>query len=143
MIRRLYEPKNIPKLIDYARRWHAKSVLAGIPIDVGRASALLRGSFMSPDGAVWASYKDGKVRGLLIGAVLDWPYLEGRYVTDLVFIADTDGKALYKALVQWGAAHGATSIQMGVSSGLPQAGKFYETMGLKNVGGIYFGEVTS
>lgn len=96
---------------------------------------------MSADGAVWASFVDRKVRGILIGAVLDWPYLEGKYMTDLLFIADNDGVALYKAFTQWGASHGATSIQMGVSSGLPQAGAFYEKMGLKKVGGIYFGAV--
>ena len=90
---------------------------------------------------MWASYKGKAIGGFLIGAVLDWPYLEGKYVTDLLFLADSDGKALYNALVQWGTAHGATSIQMGVSSGLPQAGKFYESMGLQNVGGIFFGEL--
>ena len=142
MIRRLYDPKHIPKLIGYARQWHAKSALAGIPIDTPRATAMFRQSLMAEDAAVWVSWIDKKVRGFLVGVVLDWPALEGKFMTDLYFLADRDGVALYKAFVQWGTAHGATSIQMGVSSGLPQAGKFYEAMGLKNVGGIYFGATT-
>jgi len=105
---------------------------------------MFRESFMSHDRAVWVSWDERKkVRGFLVGAVLEWPALEGCYMTDLYYLADRDGVALYKAFRQWGIAHGATSIQMGVSSGLPQAGKFYEAMGLKEVGGIYFGEATA
>jgi len=142
LIRRLTDPKHIPKLIEYARQWHAKSALKGIAIDTAKSAALLRSAMMDPNGAIWASFdKDKKIHGILIGMVIDWPYLAGRYGTDLLFIADRDGLQLYRAFTQWAKARKVNSLQMGVSSGLPQAGAFFERMGLQNVGGIYFSEV--
>lgn len=138
MILRLYDPKNIPKLIEFGRRFHALTALAAIPFDARRSEQLLRQSFMSRDAAVWAAFHDKKVTGLLIGALFDWPYLEGRYASDIVFAAERDGLRLYRSFEQWARSHGANAIQMGVSSGLPQAGEFYEKMGLTNVGGVYF-----
>jgi len=142
VIRRLYDPKHIPKLIQYARGWHAKSVAGTIPLDVKKSEVLLRASMVELGvGAVWASFVGNKVHGFLIGALIEWPYLEGRYATDWAFIADSYGRELYKAFEQWAMAHGANAIQMGVSSGLPQADKFYESVGLQKVGGVYYREV--
>lgn len=141
MIRRLTDPKHIPKLIDYARGWHAKSVFKDIPLDIKKSEALFRSSFVSMDAAVWASFIGTRVHGFLIGAILDWPYLKGSYATDWAFIADRDGRGLYRAFEAWAVAHGANAIQMGVSSGMPQADRFYETVGLQRTGGIYFREV--
>jgi len=142
MIRRLYDPKHVPKLIQYARGWHAKSVTGTIPLDVKKSDVLLRASMMAVDtGAVWASFVGNKVQGFLIGALIDWPYLEGKYATDWAFIADRNGRELYRAFEQWATSHGVNAIQMGVSSGLPQAGAFYESVGLRQVGGVYFREV--
>lgn len=142
MIRRLYDPKHTGKLIAYGRQLHGKTAYANIPIDVKKANAFFASCMVGQDTAVWASFgKDNKVYGVLVGSVQHWPYLEGLYATDLLFIADRGGRELYRAFEQWAVSHGANSIQMGVSSGLTQAGAFYQTIGLKPVGGIYFGEV--
>lgn len=144
MIRRLYDPKHVPKLIEYGRTWHGKTVLCDIPVNTSKASAFFKGCMMATDTAVWASFdKNNKVRGVLVGSIQEWPYLDGSYATDLLFVADREGRQLYRTFEQWAKSHGANSIQMGVSSGLPQAEAFYENIGLQNVGGIYFQEVKS
>jgi hypothetical protein len=138
MIRRLYDPNNIHAILRFARGMHAKSALAGIPIDARRADSLLRGAFMSSNGAVWASYHEKQVAGVLIGAILDWDYLVGQYATDVVFIATHHGAALYRAFEQWALARKVNAIQMGVSSGVGRAGQLYEKFGMAKVGGVYF-----
>lgn len=95
------------------------------------------------DSAVWASFVGNKVRGFLIGAVIEWPYLQGAYATDWAFIAHSNGRELYRAFEQWATSHGVNAIQMGVSSGIAQADEFYESVGLRRVGGVYFREVIS
>jgi GNAT superfamily N-acetyltransferase len=143
MIRRLTDPKHVPKLIQYARGWHAKSVTSNIPLDVKKSERLIRAAMVEQDvGAIWASFIGNKVRGFLIGALIEWPYLEGKLATDFAFVADSSGRELYRAFEQWAKAHGANAIRMEVSSGLPQANEFYESVGLKNVGGVYYREVT-
>jgi GNAT superfamily N-acetyltransferase len=115
-------------------------VTSNIPLDVKKSERLIRAAMVEQDvGAIWASFIGNKVRGFLIGALIEWPYLEGKYATDWAFIADSNGRELYRAFEQWAKAHGANAIQMGVSSGLPQADAFYESVGLRNVGGIYLG----
>lgn len=96
---------------------------------------------MAPDRAVWGAFDGKKVTGVLIGAIEPYPFMEGDYVTDIIFVAERDGASLYRSLIQWGKAHGAKGIQLGVTSGSETADAFYEKVGLKKVGSIFVGEV--
>jgi hypothetical protein len=139
MIRRLYDPANIPKLIQYGKRWHPRSALKDLPFDAKRCDQLLRGAFISPDMAVWASFDQKKhVRGVLIGAICAYPFFDAKYATDITFIADHDGAALFRSFYQWAKSHGANALQMGVTSGLSEAEPFYLSVGLEKIGGIYY-----
>lgn len=138
MVRRLTDVKHIPKLVAFGRAFHARTAMRDITFDAKRAEQLLRSSMVSLDSAVWGAFgKDGKVCGLLIGTVVPWPWSEGDYGTDIVFAADRHGAELYRAFEQWAFARGVNAIQVGVSSGMPQADAFYRAMGMQQVGGMY------
>lgn len=137
MIRRLTDVKHIPRLVAFGRRFHAMTAMAGIPFCEKRAAQLLRQTMVSLDSAVWGSFIENKVCGILIGTIVPWPYMEGSYGTDLVFCAEADGTALYRAFEQWALAHGANAIQVGVSSGMARADAFYRAVGMEQTGGMY------
>jgi hypothetical protein len=138
VIRRLYHPDNCAKLIAFGRKWHAQVPQMQWAYSPEKCEKLLKACFMAPDKAVWGSFdKKNKVRGVLIGAIEPFAFMEGSYVMDLVFCAEQDGAQLFRALVQWGKSHGAVAVQLGVTSGIPQAEKFYEAAGLKRVGSIF------
>lgn len=138
MIRRLTDVKHIPRLVAFGRRFHARTAMAAIPFDDARAERLLKSSMVSLDSAVWGAMDtDGKFCGLLIGTIVPWPWCEGSYATDLVFAADRYGAELYRAFEQWAWKSKVNAIQVGVSSGMPQADAFYQAMGMRNTGGMY------
>ena len=100
---------------------------------------------LGPDSAIWASMDGNQVNGVMIGAVVPFYFLEGSYATDLVFFADRDGPALFRAFMQWAQAR-VTRVQLGISSGMDEAGrigKFYESQGFGKIGGMYLKEVQS
>lgn len=110
MIRRLYDPKNIPKLIEYGKRWHEKTPFRNLPFSSKNCDRLLRSAFLSPNEAVWGAFDGNKVRGVLIGAICAYPFFDACYATDIIFIADRDGEQLFRAFRQWAASHGAKAL---------------------------------
>lgn len=140
MIKRLSDPKHIPKIIAYGKMWHARSAMKDLPFDVKRSEAILRSSLaLTPDNATWGAFdKNNKLTGVLIAGIFPYPFFNASYATDLAFIAHAEGDKLFRVFRQWAKSHGAAAIQMGVTSGLPQAEDFYTKLGLERVGGIFY-----
>ena len=136
MIRRLYDPGNVPKLVAFGRKWHAK---LGFPqaYSPERAEMLLKASFMAPDRAVWGAFDDKQVVGILVACIEPFAFMEGNYVTDVCFAAEKEGAGLFHAMLQWGKTHGACAVQAGVTSGVKDAEKFYEALKMTRVGSVY------
>lgn len=108
------------------------------PYSSERCEKLVRASYMSFDKAIWAAFNGNSICGVLLASIEPFAFMEGEYVTDMIFVAERHGEKLYRAMVQWGKAHGAEAVQVGVTSGFDGADKFYATQGLKRMGGIYF-----
>ena len=138
MIRRLYHPDSIPKLIAFGRKQHERLGFE-FPYSPQKCHTLLKASMMphSPDKAVWGAYDKNKVVGVLIAGIEPFAFMQGEYVCDMIFVAEKHGEKLYRAMVQWGQSHGAVAVQLAVTTGVPQAEKFYEKQGLKRIGGVY------
>jgi hypothetical protein len=137
VIRRLHDPAHTPKLIAFGRRMHSRLAMP-FPYDEKRCEALLRASYFAFDKAVWAAFDGNKVCGVLLAAIEPFAFMEGNYVTDMIFVAEKHGEKLYGAMVEWGNTHGAQAVQTAVSSGFKGADKFYLGQGLKRMGGLYF-----
>jgi hypothetical protein len=143
MIKRLYDPKHIPKLIAYGKRWHDKTHYRDMPFSEKNCERLARSAMtINPFEAIWAAFDGNKVCGVLIGAICAYPYFDACYATDVVFIADKHGDRLFQAFRRWAKSHKADAIQIGVTSGLEAAGKYYESQGLQRLGGIYFERIS-
>lgn len=139
MIRQLHDPKHIHKLTEYGKRWHERSVMNGLPFSTKQCGSLLRSAFMSPDMRVFASFDEKQnIQGVLIAAICTYPFFDAQYVTDIVFIADKEGDKLFAEMERWARSHKVHCIQMGVTSGLPEAGNFYKAKGLELIGGTYW-----
>ncbi len=109
-----------------------------------RCEKLLRASYMAFDKAVWASFDGKRICGILLASIEPFAFMQGEYVMDMIFVAERHGDKLYRAMVQWGAAHGAQAVQVAVTTGvdvttgLAAADNFYAAQGLKRMGGVYF-----
>lgn len=138
MIRRLYHPDSIPKLIAFGRKQHQRLGFE-LPFSPERCEMLLRAAMVphSPDKAVWGAYDGNKVCGVLIAGIEPFAFMTGDYVCDMIFVAEKHGERLFRAMLQWGKSHGAVAIQLAVTTGVPQAEQFYERQGLRRVGGVY------
>lgn len=110
-----------------------------LPFSVKRSDTAIRQAFLDIEHqAVWAAFDGKEMCGVLIGAICAYPFFDACFATDHVFVADKEGDKLFRSFSQWAKSHGASAMQMGVTSGFPQAERFYEAMGFERVGGIYF-----
>lgn len=139
MIRRLYHPDSIPKLIAFGRKQHERLGFE-LPFSPERCEMLLRAAMVphSPDKAVWGAYDGNKVCGVLIAGIEPFAFMTGDYVFDYIFVADKHGERLFRAMLQWGTSHGAQAVQVAITSSAGTAEKFYEAQGMKRIGGNYF-----
>ena len=103
-----------------------------------RSKDTIKAAMLSPGCAVFAAYDGSEICGALVGVIAEYPWFEANYATDLIFIADKYGDRLFAAFAKWANKH-TNIIQMGVTSGLGTADKFYTGIGMKKIGGIYIG----
>ena len=137
MIRRVFDRKYIPRIIAFGRKFHQRTAMNKLPFSVKRSEKTILGALTSPDCIVLLAEHEGQITGVLIGAICSYPFFEASYATDLVFIAERDGEKLFRQFALWALKHGVDVLQMGVTSGLEVADKFYAGIGMKSVGGIY------
>jgi len=140
MIRRLTDVKHIPRLLEYGKKWHGKSSYAHLAFSYERSKATLKAAMLSPGSVVFAAFDEEKLCGALVGMIVEFPWFEESFATDLIFMADKYGDRLFATFAKWARKH-TKHIQMGVTSGLGTADKFYQAIGMKQIGGIYVGEL--
>lgn len=141
MIKRIFDRRHAPELIAFGRKFHAASKLSVLPFDPKRCEKTLLSALISTEHAVWAAYHDGAVSGVMIGALCSYPFFNATYATDILFLAELHGEELFREFVKWAIKARVDALQLGVSSGMPQADAFYEAVGLQRVGGMYFGKL--
>lgn len=87
---------------------------------------------------VFISEREGEVKGFLIMSVDKVPWdSKSKWASDVLFAAEKDAHKLVRFAVEWAKAHKCWKIFFSNSTGLPQADKFFELIGMKRTGGQY------
>lgn len=140
VIKRIKDVRLIPDLLEYGKLWHARSQYRHIPFNDDVARETARSAIIFSNQALWTYEEQGKIQGMLIGALCQYAFSKKRYATDSLFFADKGGQRLFYTLREWAKGNGVAQLQMGVTSGIgdaEQVGKLYELNGMKRIGGIY------
>jgi hypothetical protein len=141
LIRRLTDIKHIPQIIAYGKAWHEKSAMKDLPYSPERCRETIKSCMLMPGHIVLGAYDKGQMCGVLIGAICHYQFFDAEYATDLVFVADKYGLQLFQEFCKWTAKLGIKVMQVGVTSGLPQAEQFYEKLGMQRIGSIFLDKV--
>ena len=129
---------DMAQLMDFLEKYHYDSNLADVPLDRTSLVKVLEYYIGSKDSIALVSVQDDELKGVLLGSLE--PFFFNRkksYATDLLFISDGGGPALWRKFVEWAKFRGAVRVMMGISSGNNRAGALLEHLGMKHTGGMY------
>lgn len=133
---------DINAMVEFGKAVHAKSENAHLEFDEPGAR-LLGAHCISMKGLCAFVVEDaGKIVGILLGQVQDYPYLKASFATDVAFLSMRfgAGRLLLQRFRHWAfEERKVAQIVMGVSFGgkSAQSAAFYKRMGYRRTGGIF------
>ena len=137
---------DIHKVLELAKKMHPHSSYRHIPIDEGKFKKLFAVMVCSKQAWVWVAEYDDKITAVLMGMKDEVFFSRKKAVTDVLFLSLKGGGYLARRFVKWAKSDPAViDIRVGLTSGMKSAertGLAYEKLGLKNVGAIYFADVS-
>lgn len=132
---------DIEGMVEIGRKWHEKSAHAHVRFDPIRAGMFAMRAISSKSDCSLVAEHNGRVCGILIGTIQDWPFLSLRVATDLLTVSDRAGagRALLRQFETWAWLNGADEMLLGVSfGGDPRACEsIYKRAGYSHVGGMF------
>jgi GNAT superfamily N-acetyltransferase len=146
MIIRAVQEADVLSVVELGARMHAESAYAFLPYDGEKVRRLIATYLHNTEtqcGLV--AEEGGVVVGMLGGYLADYFFCDERAACDLVLFVDAryrGGAAalrLVRAFREWAAARGARELCLATSTQVraERTGKFYERLGLAQVGGIF------
>lgn len=137
---------DVHQVYDLCYGLHGESSYSHIPIDENKFKRLFAQTVCSKQAFVWVAVYDGEITAVLIGIMDEVFFSRKKYATDVLFYSKKGGAYLLKRFIKW--AKGQPSVvdlRLGISSdsgNVERVGQLYEKQGLKNVGGLYFADIT-
>lgn len=148
---------DIPQLMNLCVALRNESeIMRTISIDLGKLEHLLRLA-TSPEGEMLCLYVyelDGKVRGAVLGLEAEYFFSKERYASDLFLYVDQScrrgllsglvARRLWQQFHDWAKARGVRELRNGVSTGIgiEAAHRFFLSVGMRHIGGLYALELT-
>jgi len=143
---RLANVSDVKRVFELAKEIHPHSSYAHIAIAKDKFKRLFATMVVSQKAYVAVAEYDGEITAVIMG-VKDAVFFSHQLAaTDVLFLSKKGGGYLARRFVKW--AQGdplVVDIRVGLTSGMKGAertGKAYEKLGLENVGGIYYADVS-
>lgn len=111
---------------------------------------LVGNMMLSKNGRVWVVVDDNdELQGYFLGMVTEFFFSNDKYATDVsIYVRDkylNHAPKMINRFIKWAESKPKVrQVKLGVSSGMAtseRTGKFYESMGFDNVGGLYIKRV--
>lgn len=138
---------DIPAIIDIGQEVVLKSATDKKPVDIIKAAKVIRQALSHAMMDVFVAEVNGKVVGFIIAALNEQWYSTDQQATDLAFCTRTSHEDqavwLLRRFLRW-AREKNVPVLMALSTGMEsvsRTGKLYETHGLTQVGGMYYGSL--
>lgn len=121
-IRRV-KPLDLEPVIALGKVIHTKGERAHLAFDDEGAKRLIAECATRETCCAFVAEVCGEIVGVLLGCEQRWPYLKGRFASDLVLMATYPGagKKLLAELVKWGLERGVDEVLCSVSYGKKSA----------------------
>jgi GNAT superfamily N-acetyltransferase len=141
MIVRPATVRDIEEMVAIGARWHSLSDHAYVKFDQIRAGMFAMRAISSRGNCALVAEHLGKIVGMLIGTIQEWPFLNLKVATDLLTLSERAGagRALLRQFEAWAFASGADEMMLGVSfGGDPRdCEKIYKRAGYRHIGGMF------
>lgn len=133
-------------LVEMGFQMHQESAYAFLPYDRDKVHRLIIDHLDHPEDCfLHIAEVDGRPAGLLMGMLSDYFFCGESIASDEAFFVEPEHRGtsaavrLLRAFRQWAKARGAAELCLGVSTRVAadRTGRFYERMGLTQVGAIY------
>ncbi len=143
---RLGDLPDMGKIVDLGLELLEQSVYKDIKPDVLKFRKLVGDMMLSKSGRVFVIVDDNdEPQGFLLGMVSELFFSRDRYGTDVaVYVRDgfkNHAPEMFQQFIDWAKSKPRVKeIKLGISSGMDgkdRTGKFYESMGFDNIGGLY------
>lgn len=143
---RLGDLPDMGKIVDLGLELLEQSAYTGIKPDALKFRKLVGSMMLSKNGRVWVIVDDNdEPQGFLLGMVTELFFSRDKYATDIaVYVREKyRGYApdMFQQFITWAKSKPRVKeIKLGISSGMDsteRTGKFYESMGFNDAGGLY------
>lgn len=133
---------DIPEMLVFGRAAHARSDGAHLEFDEDGARLLGAQCITTKRLCAFVAEDGGKIVGILLGQVQDYPYLKAQFATDVAFVSARfgAGRILLQRFIVWAfEERRVAQVMLGVSFGgkSAQSVAFFKRMGFKRTGGIF------
>lgn len=143
---RAYTAADIPECLEHIADLYQESPhFRRYAFEMVKGFELFWANLENPDFAGLIAIRERELRGFLFGFVVDAPFDTARRASDLVLYVPpafrhgfvSPAFRLVRAFERWAAGRGATDVQLGVSTDLPDAPSLYDRMGYHRYGSLH------
>jgi len=143
---RLGDLPDMGKLVDLAMELLEQSIYSDIKPDKLKFRKLVGNMMLSKNGRVWVIVDDDdEPQGFLLGMVTELFFSRDKYATDIAVYVRKSYRSyvpeMFQQFITWAwSKPRVKEIKLGISSGMDEGGrtgKFYESLGFIDAGGLY------
>ena len=134
---------DVDRLVEMFGKLHAESHYSNLPLSNEKLRAFFAG--LIDDGFLMVSQRDGKIIGMMAGAIHEHYFTDALFASDYVlyvepaFRGGMTAARLLDSFTAWAIKAGADVVTVGTTTGInaDQTGRFFEGMGFEKIGGLY------
>ncbi|MGH9900492.1 MAG: GNAT family N-acetyltransferase [Pyrinomonadaceae bacterium] len=138
--------RDVDELLAMGARMHAEGAYSFLPFDREKVRLLMISYIDNPETQCGLVAEEGDALvGMFAGYLTDYFFCDEKIACDMILFVERERRGgtaavkLIRAFREWARERGASEICLGVSTKIDteRTGKFYERMGLTNVGALY------